>query len=71
MCANFAGVIAGFMPALAAWILGVTGGGSTGPALLLMVLGVISLVSSIAARRLIRRDEEQNVDQISGDLLNR
>ena len=71
MCANFAGVVAGFMPALAAWILGLTNGSSTGPAALLLVLGLISLLSAIGARRVIRRDEEQDVDQISGDLLNR
>lgn len=71
LCANIAGVVAGFMPALAAWILGATGGTSLGPTLLLLVLALISLVSSIFARRLIRRDEAQNVDQISGDLLQR
>ncbi|WHF21237.1 hypothetical protein QJS66_13380 [Kocuria rhizophila] len=68
MRANFAGVIAGFTPALAARILGVTGGGSTGPALPPTPLGVISLVSSIAARRLIRRDEEAERGRTSGDL---
>ena len=71
LCANIAGVVAGFMPALAAWILDLTGGASLGPTILLLVLALISLVSSLCARRLIRRDEEQNVDQISGDLLNR
>ncbi|WP_324295728.1 MFS transporter [Kocuria rhizophila] len=71
LCANIAGVVAGFMPALAAWILGLTGGTSTGPTLLLLALALISLVSSLLARRVIRRDEERDVDQISGDLLNR
>ncbi|RKQ35282.1 MFS transporter [Kocuria tytonis] len=71
LCANIAGVVAGFMPALAAWILDRTGGTSTGPMMLLLALALISLVSSVLARRVIRRDEEQDVDQISGDLLNR
>ncbi|WP_223285987.1 hypothetical protein [Kocuria atrinae] len=71
LSANLAGVVAGFMPALAATILVATGGGSTGPAILLFVIAVISLVSSIIARIMIRRDDAQGVDQISGDLLNR
>lgn len=71
LSANLAGIVAGFMPALAATILAATGGGSTGPALLLFGLAAISLVSSIIARILIRRDAAQGVDQIGGDLLNR
>ena len=71
LSANLAGIVAGFMPALAQTILSATGGGSLGPAILLFTIAVISLVSSIIARILIRRDDAQGVDQISGDLLNR
>ncbi len=57
LSANIAGIVAGFMPALAAWILGLTGGSSTGPALLLLAVALISLVGSIIARRLILADQ--------------
>ena len=69
LSANIAGIVAGFMPALAASMVAATGGGSTGPALLLLGLAVISLVSSIIARALIRRDAARHVDQAAGELL--
>ena len=69
LSANIAGIVAGFMPALAAWVVSATGGGSTGPALLLLALAVISLVSSVIARVLIRRDAARHVDQAAGELL--
>lgn len=56
LSANIAGIIAGFMPALAAWILTRTGGSSTGPAILLLVVALISLIGSILARRIILAD---------------
>ncbi len=59
------------MPALAQTILSATGGGSLGPAILLFTIAVISLVSSISARILIRRDDAQGIDHIGGELLNR
>ena len=71
LSANIAGIVAGFMPALAAWILGFTNGASTGPAILLLILAVISLISAIIARRLILKDARQQVDQYSGELLQR
>ncbi|MGK4218662.1 MFS transporter [Kocuria marina] len=71
LSANIAGIVAGFMPALAAWILGFTNGASTGPAILLLILAVISLISAIIARRLILKDAQQQVDQYSGELLDR
>lgn len=57
LSANIAGIIAGFMPALAAWILTLTGGSSIGPALLLLTVALISLVGSIIARRMILADQ--------------
>ncbi len=71
LSANLAGIVAGFMPALAQTILSATGGGSLGPAILLFTIAVISLVSSIIARILIRRDDAQGIDHIGGELLNR
>ncbi|WP_369067150.1 MFS transporter [Kocuria carniphila] len=71
LSANLAGIVAGFMPALAQTILSATGGGSLGPAILLFTIAVISLVSSISARILIRRDDAQGIDHIGGELLNR
>lgn len=68
LSANLAGIVAGFMPALAATILTATGGGSTGPALLLFALGAISLISSIIARVLIRRDAARERDDAGGNL---
>lgn len=56
LSANIAGIVAGFMPALAAWILSATGGSSTGPALLLFVIAAISLAGSLVARRMIVAD---------------
>lgn len=60
LSANIAGVIAGFMPALAAWILTLTDGSSTGPALLLLTLALISFVGSILARRIILADHRNH-----------
>jgi hypothetical protein len=61
LSANIAGIVAGFMPALAAWILTVTGNSSTGPAVLLFVIAVISLVGSIVARRIIMADHREGL----------
>ncbi len=56
LSANIAGIVAGFVPALAAWILTMTGGSSLGPALLLFGIACISLVGSVIARRMITAD---------------
>jgi MFS family permease len=56
LSANIAGIVAGFMPALAAWILTVTNNSPTGPALLLLMIALISLIGSIVARRMIMAD---------------
>ena len=61
LSANIAGIVAGFVPALAAWILTVTGNSSTGPAVLLFVIAVISLVGSIVARRIIMADHREGL----------
>lgn len=71
LSANIAGIVAGFMPALAASVVAATGGSSTGPALLLFGLAAVSLVSSIIARFLIRRDAALHIDPVSGELLHR
>ncbi len=56
LSANISGIIAGFMPALAAWILTMTGGSSVGPAILLFAIALTSLIGSIIARRMIVAD---------------
>ncbi len=61
LSANVAGIVAGFMPALAVWVLSVTGNSSTGPATLLFVIAAISLVGSIIARRMILADERDGL----------
>jgi MFS family permease len=61
LSANIAGIIAGFMPALAVWVLTVTGNSSIGPASLLFVIAAISLVGSIVARRMIMADQREGL----------
>ncbi|WP_028921916.1 MFS transporter [Pseudonocardia acaciae] len=54
LSANLSGVIAGFMPALATWMLTRSGNASWGPASLYALIAVISLVGSIVAARIVR-----------------
>jgi len=61
LSANISGIVAGFMPALAVWVLTVTGNSSTGPATLLFVIAAISLVGSIVARRMIMADQREGL----------
>jgi MFS family permease len=61
LSANISGIVAGFMPALAAWILLQTDGSSVGPALLLFAIAVTSLVGSIIARRMIIADHRDGL----------
>ncbi|WP_417364734.1 MFS transporter [Glutamicibacter arilaitensis] len=59
LSANIAGVVAGFAPALAAWILTTANGSSVGPAIMLLSIAAISLVGSIFARRIIAADKRK------------
>lgn len=61
LSANIAGIVAGFMPALAVWVLTVTNNSSTGPATLLFLIAAISLVGSILARRMIMADQRDGL----------
>ncbi|MDT7562724.1 MAG: hypothetical protein QOG76_1348 [Pseudonocardiales bacterium] len=61
LSANLSGVIAGFMPALATWLLTRSGNASWGPATLLTIIALISLAGSIAAARIIASDEREAV----------
>jgi MFS family permease len=61
LSANIAGIVAGFMPALAVWVLTVTGNSSIGPASLLLVIAAISLIGSIVARRMILADQREGL----------
>ncbi|MDZ3992412.1 MFS transporter [Pseudomonas sp. Teo4] len=54
LSANFSGMIAGFMPALATWFLMLSDGKSWGPALLLAMIAFISLVGACIAMRITR-----------------
>jgi len=56
LAANLAGLIGGFMPALATWILTRSGNASWGPATLLTVIALVSLAGSVAAARIITAD---------------
>lgn len=57
LSANLAGLIAGFMPALATWILTRSDDQSWGPASLLALIAFVSLVGSIVAMRVIKADD--------------
>jgi MFS family permease len=52
LSANLAGVVAGFMPAAALFLQNHTGGGSTGPATLLLIVALISLCGAYLAYRI-------------------
>ncbi len=65
LSANIAGIVAGFMPALAVWVLTVTNNSAMGPATLLFVIAAISLVGSIFARRMILADQRDGL--LGGD----
>lgn len=56
LSANLSAVIAGFMPALATVFLTVSGNASWGPAMLLVIIGLISLGGAIATARIIAHD---------------
>lgn len=53
LSANLSGIIAGFMPAMGTLMLGVSSNASWGPGLLGVTIGVISLVGTISAQRII------------------
>ncbi len=61
LSANIAGVVAGFMPATALFMQHHMGGGSTGPALLLFLVALVSLAGAYAAYRLTERPSRDPV----------
>lgn len=56
---NVSALIAGFMPALATVVLTASGNLSWGPALLALAISLISLVGTLLAWRIVRRDEQR------------
>ncbi|WGW11420.1 MFS transporter [Saxibacter everestensis] len=67
LSANLAGVIAGFMPALATLILSKSDNQSWGPASLLALIALVSLIGAFIAMRLINKDDRAlaQADEIS------
>jgi len=63
LAANLAGVIGGFMPALATGLLTRSGNASWGPATLLTIIALVSLAGSVAAARIIKADGRKTADE--------
>lgn len=57
VAANLAGLVSGFMPWVATWVMSVTNESVWGPTFLIVGIAIISLVSTIIAHRMITGDE--------------
>lgn len=57
VAANLAGLVSGFMPWVATWVMSVTNESVWGPTFLIFGIAIISLVSTIIAHRMITGDE--------------
>lgn len=63
LSANLAGLIAGFMPAVATWFLMLADNQSWGPATLLAAIAFVSLVGTLLAMRVIKKDASNAVGE--------
>ncbi|SEJ58824.1 Na+/melibiose symporter [Pseudomonas linyingensis] len=63
LSANLAGLIAGFMPAVATWFLMLSDNASWGPASLLATISLVSLIGTLLAMKVIKDDASKAVGE--------